>query len=281
MKRSALFLFAVLGFACTHIDPGHVGVEVNSCSSGGVEETPVGVGYHPTGPCTTIVEFPVFQQNMVLTQRPSEGSPTDESINVTSSEGLPISTDVSLSYTVDPAKAPHIYTKFRKTLEEIQMAYMRQTVRQAMQDTFAKYTAQQLYSDKKETARAEIEKILVGKLSEDGFMVTQYTINETRPPESVIDAIKAKVAMTQQAQQAEQEVKKTEAIGRQKVAQAEAEATATKLKADAESYANQKIASSLSPSLVEYKKAGKWDGHLPQVTGGGATMLSLGAPAKP
>jgi prohibitin 2 len=281
MKRPIVLLLASIslgaGGCVTHIDAGHVGVMVDSCQNGGVEDAPVGVGYHTTGPCTNIVEFPVFQQNLILTKNPQEGSTNDDSINVTSSEGLPISTDVSLSYSVDTLKAPHVYGKFRKSLEEIQTVYMRQTVRQAMQDTFAKYTAQQLYSDKKEIARAEIQGILTIKLGADGFNVTQFTINETRPPESVIDAIKAKVAMTQQAQQAEQEVKKTEAVGRQKVATAEAEATATKLRADAEAYANQKIASSLSPVLVDYKKVGKWDGKLPQVSGGSAaTMMSLG-----
>jgi regulator of protease activity HflC (stomatin/prohibitin superfamily) len=267
-------LLACLNIACiTHIESGHVGVEVNSCSGGGVSDTPVGVGYHTTGPCTNIVEFPVFQQTMILTRSTQEGNATDESINVTSSEGLPVSVDCSLSYTVEEGRAPHIYQKFKRELDAIQYSYMRQTIRQGLQDVFAKYTAQQLYSDKKEAARAEVQAIIISKLGADGFNVTQFTINEARVPDEVLGAIKSKVAMTQQAQQAEQAVHKTEAEGRQKIAAATAEATAVKLRADAEAYANRAIAASLSPSLVQYKLAGKWDGKLSQYAGGGANFL--------
>lgn len=273
MRRSVFLTPALLLLACTHVDAGHVGVEVSSCAGGGVNETPVGVGYHATGPCTNIVEFPVYQQTLLLARSSTEGGQTDDSINVTSSEGLPISTDTSLSFTVEESKVPHIYKKYRKDLDHIEQSYMRQAVREAMQETFAKYTAQQLYSDKKEIARSEVQVLLLKKLVGDGFNVTQFTINETRVPAEVLNAIKQKVAMTQQAQQAEQQVRKAEAEGRQRVASAEADATATKMRADAEAYANQKIASSLSQALVQYRLAGKWDGKMSTYAGAGANFL--------
>jgi regulator of protease activity HflC (stomatin/prohibitin superfamily) len=269
MKKLLVLSVLAINLACiTHVDAGHVGVEVTSCSGGGVTETPVPVGYHTTGPCTSIVEFPVFQQTLLLDK--------EEAINVTSSEGLPIGVDNSLSFTVSEAKAPHIYKKFRKELATIESSYIRQAVREAMQETFAKYTAQQLYSDKKELARAEIQGLLTKKLALDGFEVTQFTINATRVPNEVLSAIQAKVAMTQQAQQAQQAVAKAEAEGRQQVATAEAQATATRLRADAEAYANQKIASSLSNALVQYKLAGKWDGKLSTYAGAGGNFLFHG-----
>lgn len=264
--------------ACiTHVEPGHVGVMIDSCSNGGVEPTPVGVGYHTTGPCSNIEEFPIFQQTLILSQAAHEGSSNDDSINVTSSEGLPVSVDTSISFTIEAGQAPHIYTKFRKDIEAIEQSYIRQAEREALQETFSKYTSQQLYSDKKESARAEVQGLLSKKLITDGFNVTQFTINEARVPQEVLLAIKQKVAMTQQAQQAEQAVRRAEAEGAQKVATAKAEATATQLRADAEAYANQKIASSLSNALVQYRLAGKWNGILPQYSGSGANFLLQGA----
>lgn len=271
--RLIAMLVVLSSLACTHVDPGHVGVEFSSCSGGGISEKPLGIGYYMTGACTSIVEFPIYQQTMVLTKAANEGSPNDDSINVTDSAGLPISVDAALNFTVDPDKTPHIFTKFRKDLDHIQTSYMRQTIRQALQDVFAEYTAQQLYSDKKEKSRAEVQKILMDKLAPDGFQVTQFTINETRVPKSVRDAIESKVAMTQQAQQAEQAVRKATAEGLQRIATAEAEAQSIRVKADAEAYANQKIASSLSPALVHYRLAGKWDGKMPTYTGSGANFL--------
>ena len=266
--------------SCTHVDAGHVGVIVQQCSGGGVQDEPVPVGYHVTGPCTSIVEYQVYQQTLVLCKGPHEGpdsSPTnaDDSINVTSSEGLPISIDVSMSFTVDPAKVPGIYKKYRKDLDHIETTFFRQSIREALMETTAKYTAQQLYSDKREMARSEVQALLTEKLGKDGFIITQFTINETRVPKEVQDAIQQKVAMVQSAQQAEQAVRKKTAEAEQAIAQAKGEAESTRLRADAQAYANQKLASSLSPILVEYMKAQKWNGAVPQVISNGSTLMSL------
>ncbi len=60
------------------------------------------------------------------------------------------------------------------------------------------------------------------------------------------------------------------------MAKAEADATVIKTAADAEAYANAKITSSLSPTLVQYKMAGRWDGKLPVYSGSGANVLLNG-----
>jgi regulator of protease activity HflC (stomatin/prohibitin superfamily) len=270
----ALFVVVPVTFV-TNIDPGHVGVRINKCAGGGVDDIPLGIGYHWQGPCTDIAKYPTYQQTMVLTKMSTEGSTSDDSITVTSSEGLPISVDVSLSFTLEEGKVPHIYRKFRRDLEHVQSTYMRQTVREALQQMFAKYAAQQLYSDKREIARAEVQGVLTQRLSPDGFNVTQFTINETRVPQAVTEAINSKVAMIQEAQRAEQEVRKTQAVASQKIAEADGEAKARRLRADAEAYSNERIGKSLTPALVEYMKLTKWDGKLPQITGGATPMINL------
>ena len=282
MKRVLLLTALLIGclfnigcIGCTNISPGHAGIEVSKCSGGGVSETPLSIGYHFYGLCTDIIEMPTFQQTLVLTKAATEGSTSDDSITLTSSEGLPINVDVSMSFTVLEAKAPSIYKKFRMDIEHIEHTYMRQTVREALQESFAKYTAQQLYSDMKEKVRSEAQGLVVKKFEPDGFNVTQFTINEMRVPSEVLNAIKQKVAMTQEAQRAEQEVKKREFEAQQAVAVAKGEADARRMRVDAEAYANERLAKSLSPALVEYMKAQRWDGKMPQVTGSGGNILNL------
>lgn len=275
-KLSLVLLLGLVGAACTNVSPGFVGIRINKCSGGGVEDAPLPIGYHMVGPCTDVKSYPVFQQTLILARSSAEGGSADDSITVTSSEGMPINVDASLSFTIDSGKATAIYKKYREDITDIEHSYIKQSVRLSLQEIFAKYTAQQLYSDKRESARAEAQGVLVQKLSPDGFNVTQFTLNETRVPPEVTAAINSKVAMVQQAQQAEQQVRKIQAEAQQAIAKAEGEAKATRLKADAEAYANDVLTKSVSPALVEYKKAGKWDGHLPQVQGGGATMLNFG-----
>ena len=253
----------------TTIHPGHVGVSVKKCGGGGVSPDPIPTGYYWRSLfCEEVVEYPTSVQTLVLSKSPHEGAPVDESITVTSSEGLPVSLDVSLSFTLDPAKVPAIYGKYRNDVEHIAHNFVRQTIREGVQTTFAQFTAEQLYSTKREESRVEVQKFLTERLGKEGFVIQQFTINETRVPDAVVQAINAKVAMIQESQKAEAQVRKTEAEAKQRVAQAQGEAEAKKLSADAEAYFNKTVAASITPEYVQYKALEKWDGQLPQMMGG-------------
>ena len=57
---------------------------------------------------------------------------------------------------------------------------------------------------------------------------------------------------------------------------ADAAAYATKVKAEAEAEANQKIAASLTESLIKWQQANAWDGKLPTyMAGEGSTSLPI------
>lgn len=280
LVMTVLILGAIIGgaVACAKletIEPGHVGVSVRKCSGGGVNPTPIPTGYYWRELfCEDVVEYPTNLQTLVLTNQEGEGNQRhDEAIIVTSAEGMPISVDISMSFTLDPAKVPALYAKFRQDVDHLKNTFLRQTIREALQATFAKYTAEQLYSDKREIARGEAQLFLTEKQIADGFIVQQFTINETRVPKQVTDAINSKVAMIQDAQRSEQEVRKKEAEAAQIVAAAKGNAEAQKLQADAQSYANKTISSSITPELVKYMNAQKWDGKLPTVTGGGTLPM--------
>jgi regulator of protease activity HflC (stomatin/prohibitin superfamily) len=286
----ALLLSIVGGISCaklTVIDPGHVGVSVQRCRGGGgsgVKPEPIPAGYYWRDLfCESVIEYPVSLQTIVLARAPTEGSVNDDSITVNSSEGMPINVDVSLSFTLDGSKVPLIYTKYRNDLDHIKHTFIRQTIREALQATYARYSAEQLYSDKREVSRAEAQQYLIEKLATDGFVITQFTINETRVPDQVRAAINDKVAMIQDAQKTEQETRKIRALAEQKVAAAEGEAKARRAMADAEAYYNKTVASSVTPALIQYRQlevqldaVKKWNGTMPQMTGGALPFFNVG-----
>ncbi len=274
----AIVMYAKL----TTIHPGHVGVSVKKCGGGGVDSEPIPTGYYWRSLfCEEVVEYPTSVQTLVLTKSAHEGTALDESITVTSSEGLPVNLDVSLSFTLDPAKVPAIYTKYRNDIASIAHNFIRQTVREGLQSVFAQFTAEQLYSTKREESRIEVQKFLTDKLGTEGFNIVQFTLNETRVPDAVVQAINSKVAMIQESQKAEAQVRKTEAEAKQRVAQAQGEAEAKKLTADAEAYFNKTVAASITPEFVEYKALEKWNGELPQMMGTGAVPFVNVAAPKP
>jgi regulator of protease activity HflC (stomatin/prohibitin superfamily) len=281
-------LLIVFGVSCAKlrvIEPGHVGVSVQRCKSSGagVKLEPIPAGYYWRDLfCEAVIEYPISLQTIVLARSSAEGTNNDDSITVNSSEGMPINVDTSLSFTLDGAKVPMLYAKYRNDLDHIKHTFIRQTIREALQATYARYSAEQLYSDKREISRAEAQEYLSGKLLPDGFVITQFTINETRVPDQVRSAINAKVAMIQDAQKTEQETRKIRALAEQKVAAAEGDAKAKRAMADAEAYYNKTVAGSVTMPLIQYKTLEvqmdairKWNGTMPYMTGGAVPFINM------
>jgi len=96
-----------------------------------------------------------------------------------------------------------------------------------------------------------------------------------------MQAINAKVAMIQESQKAEAQVRKAEAEAKQRVAQAQGEAEAKRLSADAEAYFNKTVAASITPAYVEYKALERWRGELPRMMGAGAVPFVNLSSTKP
>jgi regulator of protease activity HflC (stomatin/prohibitin superfamily) len=279
----ALIIVIIVSAKLEQIEPGHVGVSVKKCGDAKIAAKPIPVGYYWRELfCEQVIEYPTSMQNLILAVEKEQ----DDSIVVTSSEGLNIRLDVALNFTLSADKVPSIYERWRAPIDDIAHRFVRQTIREALQTTFAKYTAEELYSTKKEVARVDAEKIIIDKLGPQGFSIAQFTINRLTPPDAVVQAINAKVAMIQDAQRSEQEVRKKEAQARQLVAEAkgqadasrakaEGEAAAITLRAEAQAKANELLAKSVTPELIQYEAMRKWVGILPQVTSGATPMISV------
>src|SRR6185436_8593047 len=124
-------LLVLLPTSMTYINPGYVGIVIHR-ASGGVDDVPLGPGLHAKNPLMTgIEEYPVFMQTLVLAKNSNEGSMNNDEINVNSQEGQPLSVDVSMSFELDPGKAPFLYKTFRRDITSIQHTYVKQSIRQA------------------------------------------------------------------------------------------------------------------------------------------------------
>ena len=134
LAAGLILLLVLLPSTVTYINPGHVGILIHR-AGGGVDPKPMGPGLHPRNPLLSqIEEYPVFMQTLVLTRGSTEGSRSNDEINVNSVEGQPISLDVSMSFELDPTRVPALYQTFRTDIETIQHGYVKQSIRQALQE---------------------------------------------------------------------------------------------------------------------------------------------------
>src|SRR5439155_1144935 len=74
----------------------------------------------------------------------------------------------------------------------------------------------------------------------------------------------------EKAQQADYELQRQQTIAKAKVAEAEGDAQAILVKAKAQAEANKLLQEALTPLLIQNKAIERWNGTLPQFTGGGA-----------
>src|SRR6202162_2908917 len=147
-------LIIVLSFLvrATRIEAGHVGVEINLAGSQrGASEIPVRTGWVVYSPLSTqIIEFPTYVQTVKWTKDISEGHPINEEMGFNSREGMEIFVDVSLSYAIEPLKAPDFYVKYRVAdLELFTHGILRDIVRNSLNEVASTYNVEDIYGERK------------------------------------------------------------------------------------------------------------------------------------
>ena len=259
----------------TYITPGNVGIVIHKLG-GGVDSRPLGPGLHFRNPLTTgIEEYPTYMQTLVLTRGGSEGA--NDEINVNSVEGQPVSLDVSLSFELEAAGVPNLYSTFRTDIASIQHGFVRQTIRQALQEVVGGQEIAAILGPKKAEVVNRTQALLSERLAPYGFVVKQFTVNEIRAPQSVMDAIGAKNVMQQQALTAQNELQKNIYQAQGDSIKAAGRAMAILAEARAQAEANQLLSQSITQTLVQYEMTKRWDGKMPQVSGSAVPMIQLPA----
>lgn len=273
-----ILLSGVVFSSCTVIPPGYVGIKVNqSGGNRGVDQYPVLTGrqfYNPVN--ERIYEYPVFLQTVVWTKDVTEGSATDQSITFNSMEGAVVNVDVSLSYAFMTEKVPSIFVEFRRTPEEITNTYMRTQVRDAFSRVASTMPIVDIFGAKKQELLARVKEDLRLALEPKGFRVDSISmVGNPRLDPNVATSINNVIQAAQRAQEAQNKVAQVEAEARQKVAEAEGEAKKITTLAEAQAAANERLTKSLTPELVQYEALQKWNGQLPQTTGGAIPFIQV------
>lgn len=258
--------------SCEQIDAGHVGVKVNMYGSdkgvGGVTECTGMVFYNPI--TTKIYEFPTFIQHKEYTKTDDR----DNSFVVNSKDGSEFRVSPIVNYSVQREKVPAIFSKYRRSLPEIEEGFLKTAVYDAFRLAANKYTADGLISNR-EVFEQEVRKILVSQLLKEGFVLNQFTSNLVYP-NSFKNAINAKNNAVQAALMAENKVKQAEAEAKIKVAKANGEAESMLAIARAEAEANTLKQRTLSPMLIQQQWIEKWKGNVPTTTLGSNTSVMYG-----
>ncbi|MGA2961860.1 MAG: prohibitin family protein [Candidatus Korobacteraceae bacterium] len=272
----------------TRIEAGHVGVEINLAGhQRGASEIPIRTGWVVYSPLwTQVIQFPTYVQTVKWTRNVNEGHPINEEMGFNSKEGMEIFADVSLSYAIDPQKAPDFYIKYRDSdLDRFTHGILRDIVRNSLNEVASTYNVEDIYGERKAQFLNKVQTMIEQKVSPVGVGVQQFGfIGAPRVPQVIANSITAKAQAVQEAERARNELATTQAEAAKKIAQADGEAKSLVTIAKGEADANRIRQSSLTPQLLELRRIEnnralieKWNGQLPTVQAGqgGGMILQL------
>lgn len=263
-----VFILSAIFFGCERIDAGHAGVKVELYGSDrGVQDIELVTGMVWYNRFTTAVyEFPTYVREIKY-QKNIEADGvvvTDNSIHCTTADGMAISFDVSMNYSVRNNEVSNIFRKYRLPLEELETRYLYTSVRNAYNGVAGQMTAEHIISNRK-AYEDSVRRVLLFQLNKEGFDIQQITIaGKISVPQSLEQAINSKITAVQNAQRAENEKQQTIAEAQKAIESARGDSASTIIRARAEAEANRLKQQSLTPLLVQKAMIDKWNGALPQ-----------------
>jgi regulator of protease activity HflC (stomatin/prohibitin superfamily) len=230
------------------IGAGERGVVLNF---GAVQENVLGEGLH--------FRIPIMQKVVPMDVKVQK-SLTNAA--AASSDLQDVSSEVALNYHIVPDKSSIVYQSIGIHFKE---RIIDPAVQEVVKAVTAKYSAEELITKRpavSEAMRATLtERLMVHNMAVDAFSIVGFSFSKI-----FMEAIESKQTAEQLALKAKRDLERIKIEAEQKV---------TAAKAEAESLRLQKA--NISTDLIELRKIeanlkaiDKWNGILPQVTGGGA-----------
>ncbi len=246
-----ILIFLIFSRPWVQIGAGERGIVMNF---GAVQKTVLAEGLH--------FRIPVMQEIVRMDVKVQKAL-TDA--DAASSNLQDVSSKVALNYHVIPDKANIVYQNIGIHFKE---RIIDPAILEVVKAVSARYSAEELITKRpavSEAMRAALmERLLVHNIAVDAFSITSFNFSKT-----FIEAIEAKQAAEQLALKASRDLDRIKIEAEQKITAAKAEAESLRLQR-----------ANISSDLIELRKIEanlkaieKWNGILPQVTGGGAVPL--------
>jgi regulator of protease activity HflC (stomatin/prohibitin superfamily) len=269
-----VILVAVLS-SFSIISPGNTGVVFNLWS-GSLRTVPQGIALR-TPWVTQVQSYPTALRTYTMVRRSGEGSAdVDDSIDLPTREGQHITQDISVTFNTSEDKAAQVFKVFRGAdVSDIEATFIRRTIITVAQNAAGQMSLSEVISSKRGELQEHIQTLLGAELEKMGFHLDKVNLGASHLPQSLENQMQQKMAAQQQAQQAEYELQKQEMLAKAEVAKANGEAQAILVRSKAQAEANRLLQSTLSAGLIQSKAIDKWDGTLPQVSGGATPFINL------
>ncbi len=211
------------------IKPGETGVLFKKFSGGLDKDVIYGQGFHVVAPWNTMYIYNVKEQT------------AEEKMNVLDKNGLSIAVDVTVRFNPFANKIGYVHERFGKSyIQTLVVPEVRSAVRQVM----GRYSAEEIYSTKRQEVETNIinEAELTLSGEDNNIKMNALLIREVILPVNIKNAIELKLGQEQESLAYEFKLSKELKEAERKKIAAEGEATANRI-----------INSSLTPELLKMR----------------------------
>jgi regulator of protease activity HflC (stomatin/prohibitin superfamily) len=258
-----LLFLMVAGSMVASVKPGYGGVVYNRFGGeNAVEPGSLGQGWNMVAPWKTVTQYPVSKEFAYYTAAAHEArGKTDDSMKISTKDGREITVELMVAYQFLPNKLGHIYNLFRgASVDEIEYGFMKQTIRQELNAITSQYAMIDLAGDKQPEIMAKLSKRVHEVFGPDGIDIKEIGFTKVEPDGQTREAIQQYINAQNTKRQAEVEKQTAEIHAEQARIKAKGDADARFIRADGEAKANERLQVSITPQLIEYVKANRWDG---------------------
>jgi regulator of protease activity HflC (stomatin/prohibitin superfamily) len=183
-----------------------------------------------------------------------------------------VTTTVAVNFHLNPEEVNKLYQSVGLSFKE---RIVDPAVSEALKAATAQYTAEELISKRSEVS-LKVKEVLASKLATYNMQLDEINITEFKFSTEFNNAIEQKQIAEQQALKAKLDLQRIEIEAQQKIEQAKAEAESLRLQ-------KQEV----TKELVDLRKIEaqmeaikKWDGKMPNVTGGAVPFLDVNSVGK-
>lgn len=174
---------------------------------------------------------------------------------------------IALNFHVNPSSAAHLYEQVGK---DYGATIIEPAIQEAVKAVTAKFTAEELISQRR-IVSSDIKTLLESKIRPYGIYVDGFNVVNFDFSAKFNEAVEEKLAAEQRALKAKRDLERIKIEAEQKVASAKAEAEALRIQKE------QVTAELVRLREIEVQKQAveKWDGRLPNVTGGTVPFIQV------
>lgn len=193
----ALVGIGILTSAVKQIDAGTIGVQK---LFGKVQEKVLIQGLNFVNPLVEVVEVDIKQQNLSMQSETTEARSAGSAIPVLTSDGLQVNIDLSVIYRVDSKSAPKIIETIGVDFEKKRI---RPVIRSKIRNNATKFSAVQLYSERREEFEASLRSDISQDFELNGFILEDLLVRKIDLPTRLMESIEQKLTADQEAQRME------------------------------------------------------------------------------